>query len=76
MQKYTGCKTFSNIMRDKQLFWDNKLPQSFHASLAHIVRIYREGVDKYHPGDQLRLSQGIFKKRENERETVADLIIT
>lgn len=52
------------------------MPQFFHASLAHIVRIYREGVDKYHPGDQLRLSQGIFKKRENERETVADLIIT
>lgn len=35
---------------------------------SHIVGIYREGVDKYHLRDQLRLSQGIFNKRENERE--------
>lgn len=35
---------------------------------SHIAGIYREGVDKYHLRDQLRLSQGIFNKREIERE--------
>lgn len=52
---------------------NHRNPFIFH---SHIVGIYREGVDKYHLCDQLRLSQSIFNKRENERETVANLIIT